>query len=193
MKILIWGIPCVGKSEAGKLLAEKLNYNFFDMNELIKKKYGTIDKFHEKYPDNYENFKEKERIAKEIINNNDNFVMTVTLIYNKEIVNNITNTDTISVELTDDAKSIFNRILFYDENDEVIPNSKEYLEMYKEHYMKEIKIDKITSTREYKNIPKFKIKNRKFEDIIDELSEYIITLNNERNKEEYGSKKINKL
>ena len=46
MKILIWGIPCVGKITVGKLLAQKLDYNFFDMNEIIKEKYGTIDNFH---------------------------------------------------------------------------------------------------------------------------------------------------
>ena len=37
MKILIWGIPCVGKTDIGKMLAKKLNYKYFDMNEIIKR------------------------------------------------------------------------------------------------------------------------------------------------------------
>ena len=49
MKILIWGIPCVGKTDIGKLLAKKLNYKYIDMNEILKKKYGTIDHFHDTF------------------------------------------------------------------------------------------------------------------------------------------------
>lgn len=62
MKILIWGIPCVGKTVIGKMLAKKLNYKYFDMNEIIKKKYGTIDNFHNVFSNDYDKFKEKERI-----------------------------------------------------------------------------------------------------------------------------------
>lgn len=119
MKVLIWGVSCVGKGDVGKLLANKLHYKFFDMNELIKEKYGTIDKFHESFSNDYDKFKSKEEIALDIINNNDNFIMTITLIWIEEIVKNITNTDTISVELIDSIQSIFDRILFYDENDQV--------------------------------------------------------------------------
>ena len=43
MKILLWGIPCVGHEDIGKLLAKALNYNFIDQNDIIKEKYGTID------------------------------------------------------------------------------------------------------------------------------------------------------
>lgn len=45
MKILIWGVPCVGKTKVADLLVKKLNYKFFNINDLIKEKYGTIDKF----------------------------------------------------------------------------------------------------------------------------------------------------
>ncbi len=28
MKILLWGVPCVGNDEIGELLAKRLNYKF---------------------------------------------------------------------------------------------------------------------------------------------------------------------
>ena len=180
MKILIWGIPCVGKAEVGELLAKKLNYKFFNINELIKEKYQSIDKFHEEFPNDYARFKEKEKIALEVINNNDNFVMTITLIYIEEIIKNITNTNTISVELIDSIESIYDRIMFYDENDKPMPDSKEYRDAHKTYYMNEIKNDQRISYQEYKDIPKFDINNRNLEDIIDALKDFIFKKIKER-------------
>lgn len=179
MKILLWGIPCVGHEKIGTLLAEKLNYEFIDKNDIIKKNYGTIDKYNEKYPTDYDRFKVKENIAKEIINKKDNFVMAMSFIYIKEIVKSIIDTDTISVEITDNLKSIYDRILFYDENDEVMPDSKAYRDAHKEHFVAEIKSDMTTTYREFKDIPKFKLKGRKLESVIDELAEFIVNLSNE--------------
>ena len=173
MKVLIWGVPCVGKTQIAPLLASKLNCKFIDINTLVKEKYQTIDKFHDTFPNIYNRFKEIERIVFDVINNNDNFIMTITLIYIEEIVKEILDTNTISVELIDSVESIYDRTLFYDENDELMPDSKEYRDSYKKYYIEQIKNDKKTSYLEYKDIPKFNINNRKFEDIIDELAEYI--------------------
>ena len=176
MKILIWGVPCVGKTSIGQLLAKKLNYKYIDMNEILKKKYGTIDNFHDTFPSDYDEYKEKERIALDVINNNDDFVMIITLICDEEIVNHIINTDTISVELIDSFESIYDRIMFYDENDEPMPDSKEYRDKHKAHYTRQVKNDMTTSNLEYRNIPKFNINNRKFEDVIDELKDFVLEL-----------------
>lgn len=176
MKVLLWGIPCVGHEDIGKMLAEKLNYEFIDQNDIIKEKYGTIDKYNEKYPIDYDRFKIKEEIALDAINSKDNFVMAMSFIYMEEIVNNITNTDTISVEITDNLESIYNKILFYDENDKVMPDSKEYRDKHREHYINEIRNDMTVSNLGFRNIPKFNLNGRNFEDIIDELSEFIANL-----------------
>jgi len=167
------GIPCVGHEDIGKLLAKKLNYKFIDQNDIIKEKYGTIDKFNDIYWVDYERFKIKEDIAFDIINNENNFVMAMSFIYIEEIVNDIANTDTISIEITDNLESIYDRILFYDENDEVLLDSKEYRDKYKQHYINDIKTDMTASNCEFKNIPKFYLNGRKFEDVIDELVEFI--------------------
>ena len=176
MKVLLWGIPCVGYEDIGKLLAEKLGYEFIDQNDIIKEKYGTIDNFNETYPIDYDRFKVKEEIALDAISNKDNFVMAISFIYIEEIVNNITNTDAISVEIIDNLESIYDRILFYDENDEVMLDSKEYRDEHREYYINEIRNDMTASNLEFRNIPKFNLNGRKFEEIIDELSEFIADL-----------------
>lgn len=182
MKILIWGIPCVGKTEVANLLAKKLNYKFFNIYNLIKEKYETIDKFFEKFPNDYDRFKEIEKIALDIINNNDNFILTISLIWIEEIVKKITNTDTISIDLIDNVENIYDRILFYDENDEVMSDSKEYRDKHKEYYMNQIRNDQSSSYLEYKDIPKFNIDGRRFEDIIEELYDFIFQLSKEVDK-----------
>ena len=102
--------------------------------------------------------------------------MIITLIYNEEIVNKIVNTNTISVELIDNLESIYERIVFYDENDNLMLDSKKYRGEHKSHYIKELKNDMRTSNLEYKNIPKFNINSRKFEDVIDELKDFLLEL-----------------
>ena len=41
MNILIFGVSNVGKSTIGALLAERLEYKFYDIDEEIKSKYKT--------------------------------------------------------------------------------------------------------------------------------------------------------
>lgn len=48
MKILLFGITNVGKSTIGKILSKKLNYDFDDIDDEIKKRHKTIDIFQEK-------------------------------------------------------------------------------------------------------------------------------------------------
>lgn len=74
------GIPCVGHEDIEKLLAKKLNQKFIDQNDIIKGKYGTIDKFNDIYWVDYERFKIKEDIAVDVINNQNNFVMAMSFI-----------------------------------------------------------------------------------------------------------------
>ena len=106
--------------------------------------------------------------------------MVITLICSKVIVDEITSTDTISVELIDSAKSIYDRILFYDENDQLLEDSKEYRDEHKDYYMKVVRNDMWASLLEYGDIPKFNIDDRKLEDVIDDLKDYILKLKNER-------------
>lgn len=40
MRIILVGVPCVGKSTIGKLLAEKLGYKFFDFDFEVEDRLG---------------------------------------------------------------------------------------------------------------------------------------------------------
>ncbi len=173
MKILLWGPACVGKSDIGKLLAKKLNYKFINITDIIKEKYGTMDKFNCSFICIYELYLEKEKLIMDVINNNDNFVLVVSAIFNKRIVKRIVKNDIVSVVLMDYPENIYDRILFYDENDKVMSDSKEYRDAHREHYMKEVKEDIRFIEDKCDVIPKFEIQGRKFEDIINELNEFI--------------------
>lgn len=40
MKILLFGVSNVGKTTAGRILADKLEYDFYDLDEEVKKHYN---------------------------------------------------------------------------------------------------------------------------------------------------------
>ena len=59
MKLLIWGISCVGKTAIGKELAKKINCKFYDIDDEIIKMYGSIDIFQEEFPDDEIRYNER--------------------------------------------------------------------------------------------------------------------------------------
>ena len=42
MEVLLFGVSCVSKSTLGKLIAEKLNISYFDLDEEIKARYNIV-------------------------------------------------------------------------------------------------------------------------------------------------------
>ena len=54
MVILLFGVTNIGKTVTGSKLAERINYSFYDLDDVIKKKFNTtLDKF---IKDNRNNF-----------------------------------------------------------------------------------------------------------------------------------------
>ena len=46
MNVLLFGVSCVGKTTTGRLLAKKVNYDFYDIDEEIRIRLNTtIEKF----------------------------------------------------------------------------------------------------------------------------------------------------
>ena len=43
MNIILIGMPLSGKSQTGAYLAQRLNYYFYDSDELLKQKFGSIE------------------------------------------------------------------------------------------------------------------------------------------------------
>ena len=57
-------------------------------------------------------------------------------------------------------------------------DSNEYRDAHRSYYMNDVKNDMKMSNREYKDIPKFNLNGRKFEDVINELVDYVFKLSN---------------
>lgn len=75
MIISLVGFMATGKSSIGFQLADELNYNFYDTDELIEEKAGlTIPEIFDTYGEKYFRNLEKE-VLKEILNNRNNMVL----------------------------------------------------------------------------------------------------------------------
>jgi len=155
MRILLVGVSCIGKSTIGKLLAEIMDYKFFDfdfeveerMNEHISSiKKRTLAFINEKgYRD------EVKHILDDILTKNeDNIVIAMppgglyqsySAIINKH-------SDVLTIALKDRAENIFERLTFYD--DESKPLYNVLNERNKPLYLREIKKDIQYFSRTYR-------------------------------------------
>ncbi len=172
MIIMLFGVSNVGKTSAGKKLAEKLNYIFIDLDEEIKKRFNaTLEKFIKDNPYTYERSKIKGKILKDLVNEyKDNFVIAVSPIYYARNFNALLDLkQVIAIELQDTEEHIFERLVFSDENDNVYLDN-EYKEKHKTHYIKEIHSDIMYLKRIFKKIKyKYFIDNRSIDQVVDEL------------------------
>jgi len=120
MNILLFGISNVGKSVSGKLMAD---HQFIST--------GTLP--------------ERDAVRCRILNNlvcrDGNKVIAVTpLSYIRDIRYLFSSPEVISIELTDSAENIFERLVFSNEND-VIYKDDDYKNRHRNHYLEEIQKD----------------------------------------------------
>ena len=168
MKLLIWGVSNIGKTTIGKELSKKLNCKFYDVDDEIIDIYGSIDNFQEIFPNDYDRFDEKEELMMNIIDNeNNDFIMAVSPIYSASVVEELLDTDTISIEIIDTPEAIYDRLIL--EGDDAL----DYKERHKEHYMQEIKWDQVASFNEFKDIPKVHIDNQTINEAIETVFNYL--------------------
>ena len=168
MKLLIWGVSNIGKTTIGKELSNKLNCKFFDVDEEIIDIYGSIDNFQAIFPNDYDRFDEKEELMMNIIeSDNNDFIMAVSPIYSASVVEELLDTDTISIEIVDTPEAIYDRLIL--EGDDAL----EYKEKHKEHYIQEIKCDQAASYNQFKNIPKVHIDNQNINESVETVFNYL--------------------
>ena len=168
MKLLIWGISNVGKTTIGKNLAKKINYKFYDIDDEIIKMYGSIDLFQKEFPNDENRFDIKELIMLNIIENGEkNFIMAVSPIFSKIIVEELLMTNTESIEIIDTPEAIYDRLIIEGED------ALEYKEKHKEHYMREIKWDQVASYNQFKNISKVDISNQNIKEATQTVYDYL--------------------
>ena len=192
MKILLFGITNVGKSTIGKLLSEKVNYEFDDLDEEIKRRYGKIDTFINKYPWTYERHKERGKILSDIVNKyEDNVIIAVSVIfYVRTFSKLLEDENVLAIELQDKPENILKRLVYADKDDNVFP-LEITTEKDRKYYLSEIKKDITYYKRTYAKIKnKFDMNGEAPETVTERLAKYIEDIKNgiepikDKNKDE---------
>lgn len=141
MNILLFGISNVGKSVTGEFLAARLNYEFYDLDEEVKKKLKiTLEEFVHS-----ETLLKRDQIRCSIIHSlislPTNKVIAITpLSYIDSIQHLFLEKNIVAIELIDSAENIFDRLVFSDENDNLYKDD-EYKNLHKDYYLNAIQED----------------------------------------------------
>ena len=182
MKILLFGITNVGKTTIGKLLSEKLNYDFDDLDDEIKRRYGKIGNFLSKYPYDYARHRKRGEILKEVIDKyEDNVVIAISPIYYEEFLVEVLNKNNVlAIEIQDEPENVLKRLVYADENDNVFPIQMN-TEKEKQYYLNDIKADIKYYEKVYEKIEnKFKINGKLPNEATDNLVRYIDIIKNRK-------------
>lgn len=180
MKILLFGITNVGKTTIGKLLSKKLNYKFDDLEEEIKRRYGKIDIFINKYPWDYSRHKVKGKILSDIVNKyEDNVVIAVSVMFYVRTFSKLLEDKNIfAIELQDKPENILQRLVYADEDDNVFP-LEITTEQERKYYLLEIKKDITYYKRTYAKITnKFDMNGEDPKTVTERLAKYIEDIKN---------------
>jgi shikimate kinase len=170
MTILLFGVSNVGKTVTGALLAHRLGYDFYDLDEEIKQHLNTtLEDFVSS-----RTLRERDQIRCDLINAlislKGNKVIAITpLSYIQAILPLLSSTDIISIELIDLAENIFERLVFSDEND-IIYKDDDYKNEHRDYYLSDI----IKDLEWYGSVcadikHRFHISGRLPEDVVDAL------------------------
>ncbi len=143
MNILLFGVSNVGKSVTGKLLAQRLEYDFYDLDDEVKKLLNTTLEIFVSTGTLRERDKIRCDLITSLILQKGNKVIAITpLSYFESLQPSLSWDEVISIELIDSAENILDRLVFSDEND-VIYYDDEYKNRHKDHYLSEINKDLI--------------------------------------------------
>ena len=141
MDILLLGVSNVGKSSIGKLLAERIHYDYYDLDDIVKNDQNmTLEEFV-----NTGTLFERDQIRCDLLNAihyiSGNKVVAVTPIsYIDGIKSLLYSQDVLSIYLYDSAENIFDRLVFSDENDRIYKDD-EYKMQHRDHYISDISAD----------------------------------------------------
>lgn len=170
MNILLFGVSNVGKTTVGKLLAEKLGYDFYDLDEEVKKYYSvTLEQFV-----HTGTLKERDRMRGAVIDRvmeqkGDKVFAISPISYPENFRHHLARPDVLAIDLQDTATHIFQRLVFSDEHD-VIYEDEEYKNAHMRYYLSEIRKDIRYYAWSYGDVKnKFRIKNDPPETVVDRI------------------------
>ena len=145
MIIYLAGISCVGKTTIGRMLAKKMGFSFFDVDEEVEKYYQKpIERIQDECFTIY-GFREKASVVIDnILSNTDNTVISGTpaglkysflQVYKKHKKK----MEIVSIHIKDTPENILSRLTFFDKDSKPI---EEYLdESKKKRYLRKITAD----------------------------------------------------
>jgi len=145
MRIFLTGVSCVGKTTIGKILAERLHYPFFDLDDEIEKYFGaSIERLINRYLTGHTfRYEVGDVVLKDILFNRKSADCVIAMppsglkdAYSRAIR---TRTDSIVIALMDTPANILQRVRFYDIDSK--PIDKDLTDEDKKRYLKEIKKD----------------------------------------------------
>lgn len=127
MRILIVGVPCIGKSTIGKLLAEKLGYKFFDFDLEVEKRIGEpISAIKKRLFFNEYSYREevKHILLDILLNHKEDIVIAMppSGLFRSYYSIICKRPDVLTIALKDKAKNILERLTFYDDDTKPIYN-----------------------------------------------------------------------
>ena len=170
MIILLFGVSNVGKTTAGELLAKKLGYAFYDLDEeVMRQQNTTLEKFV-----STGTLMERDEIRCNIINSlvkeHTNTVIAICpLSHIEEIRHHLFSPEILAIELIDSPQNIFDRLIFSDEND-VLYEDDDYKYEHQEQYLSSIAEDLGWYGYVYADVKnKFDMQGRTPETVVDAL------------------------
>ena len=138
MRIILCGVPCVGKSTVGKLLADRVGYRFFDFDSEIEAHFKNYITFlHQKWWTGHSYRHNTRVVLQEILTENpDNIVIAMPPSGLMDFYWRIIKQDEglVTIALRDRAENILKRLTFYDDYSELMAspvneeNEHRYLE-----------------------------------------------------------------
>jgi len=123
MIIALFGITCVGKTTVGKIISEKLGYEFYDLDEELKLYFNdTISNIQDSSFNRYGFDGKKGIVLKEIIGKcSENATIAVSPIYYTVNYNNLFKKNNVfSIVLQDTPENIVDRMIYTDDDDNII-------------------------------------------------------------------------
>lgn len=141
MKILLFGVSNVGKTTIGTMLAKRLGFSFYDLDEEVKNEFHmTLEEFI-----HTENLRWRDqkrgRLIKKILAHEENMVFVISPIsYTDNFRKRIIADDILPIELVDTPDNIFDRLVFSDADDRIYTDD-DYKNQHRDFYIADIHAD----------------------------------------------------